>query len=173
MLFDVRKPLSSRGAIGTDVNSQPVRLEVEGHSLAVRKLSEDGRVLVDFHGRAEVGQIVPSTMIVNCDGFELSVDVMWEVISVFEEPAQMGLQLAPVNDASNLATVNTLIKALVSGEVLHAGQILEICGKADDIRMAAAAAGGTGEKSGAALGRPWQRRIGATIFLTLDRKIVV
>lgn len=130
--FAGRKALHHR----SDGELIPVALEIEGRPHLVTRLANDGSAVADFDGHVERGQIIQTTLLVGCDGFDVSVPALWEVVDHVPERHELSLKLAPVNEATHLATINTLIDAIVDGELITARDTLEIAkvSEADRIR---------------------------------------
>jgi len=130
----------------------PLALVIAGEAHRVRRLSDDGAVIVEFDGQAEPGQMLPSTLLVGLEGFDLSVPAMWEVIAHLPDRERLWLRLAPVNEASHQATITTVLEALRSGEVLGAADLVAMA-QAEEAQAQAALAAPEPAHSGTSSGR--------------------
>lgn len=106
------------------------------HVFAITHLAANGSVIVHFDGQAEPNQMLQAALLATFDGFEVSVPSLWEVIACVRETSQLTLRLAPVNEASHLAAVNTLLEAIGAGERLQPEDFVDIARTGASLRPA-------------------------------------
>ena len=151
----------------TSADPVPVVLEIDGRLHLVTRISEHGVATIDFDGEAKPGQIIQVAFHLGCDGFDISVPALWEVTAHDPDRHRLELRLAPVNEASHLATMNTFLAAIAAGEVITSAQALEIARAG----MAASPAGDTAGQ-GPSRGQAIKRRAGAISFVLLAALLI-
>lgn len=169
MTVEVLKPPIARETAMQDRHAPkavPIRIEIEGRSYVVSKLSDDDTAVVEFSGPAKPAQLIKSTMIVALDGFTMAMPATWSVTSFDEKQSKLELKLASTNAPEQQATINTVIRAIAAGNVLTSTEAVELATKRNQAgqidRLNDSNTGHIAPRS-----RARQRRLGAVMFILL------
>ena len=142
----------------------PARIEIDGKRYSIDGMSADGSLDVAFDGDAEPGQILQTSLIFPFSDFDMAMPANCEVTFCDRTQSRLGLQVAQNAMAIDRSLLNFMLDAVAAGDVVSAGEILEVArlegrtattGDLEDETRFARARGGA------------RRRLGAIFFVLL------
>lgn len=128
MSVEVLKPAFPRDAALHQPHRDrpPLRLLIGERAHVVSDIAGDGSVVVEFDGEAEPSQVVPSTLVVALEGYEVAMPALWEVASHEADRAKLWLRLADANPPSHRERITAVFRAILSGGLTSSTGILEL-----------------------------------------------